>query len=326
MSFIKTLAAVLLMSYSLSFAWADVVPEQRLPLPPKQMPQASEYVAVTTLDSAKELETVFAKQGYLLSADNQLLPRIYVENLPADLNSLPVAQKVSVFIRLLLPTIKAVNQQILQIRQRLIALSTTPWQQWTQVERKWFTDLLANYAVNSELSKNNSLQGSAAEQKAQLANAINTLLLRVDVIPSGMVLAQAIDESGWGTSYFAVAGNNLYGEHLSEHGGKFLTTPNGKVKVAAFDNLFQSTASYIHNLNTTRAYSELRQLRQVLRQQNKLSGYELTQGLIDYSSRGQAYVDNLRALITAHQLDNFTNAKLLNTRVSRYRFSRPVAQ
>ena len=42
--------------------------------------------------------------------------------------------------------------------------------------------------------------------------AIEILLLRVDVLPAAMVLAQAAVESGWGTSRFAEEANNLFGQ------------------------------------------------------------------------------------------------------------------
>lgn len=274
-----------------------------LPQPPEQVLQPYPEVSVNMLHSAKELIAAFDDNDYQLTAVEQskTLPSYYVENLPSDLNALPVSQKTTGFIRLLLPTIKAVNERILLVRDELNRLSAKPKSQWSEAEKRWVQTLSDSYAIQS---------GEIAE-----------LLLHIDIIPAGMVLAQGIDESGWGTSHFAIAGNNLYGEHLPHDGGKFLTTPGGHVKVAAFSDLYQSTASYMHNLNTTRAYKELRLLRQQLRTQEKLTGYELVQSLLHYSSRGQAYVDNLRALIKRHRLDDFDQSRLNTSDSVRYRFS-----
>lgn len=130
-----------------------------------------------------------------------------------------------------------------------------------------------------------------------------------------MMLAQGIDESGWGTSHFAIAGNALYGQHLARKGGKYLISSSGNVKVAAFDNIYHSTASYVHNLNTTRAYSSFRDIRHKLRQENKtITGHQMVQALSEYSSRGQAYVDDLRSLIRHHELDSYDRAALSDTR------------
>ncbi len=307
MPFAKILISMALLIPSLVLATPNPTESMSLPLPPEQIKQAYPQVAVNTLHSAKELIGVFEQQGYQLEAvkTSKKLPNDYVENLPHDLNDLPVSQKTSAFIRLLLPTIKAVNNRILLIRAELITLLAKPKSQWSPAERDWLQNLADSYAVKSD--------------------SISELLLHIDIIPAGMVLAQGIDESGWGSSYFAIAGNNLYGEHLPHAGGKFLTTPGGHVKVAAFDNLFQSTASYMHNLNTTLAYKELRQLRQQLREQDNLTGYELVRSLLHYSTRGQAYVDNLRALIQRHHLDDFDAVKLTEEESIRYRFV-PIAR
>ncbi len=81
--------------------------------------------------------------------------------------------------------------------------------------------------------------------------------------------------------------------------------------------MYQGTAAYIYNLNSSRAYHELWQLRQQLRVQGKpVTGYELVGALVDYSVRGQAYVDNLRSLIEHHHLDSYDNAKFNSAEVS----------
>ncbi|GIU51618.1 glucosaminidase [Shewanella sairae] len=276
---------------------------QQLPVPPIQVAKSYPQVAVVELANAHDLQAEFDSKHYQLEAvlKTHQLPAYFVENLPNDLNALPVEQKISLFIRLLLPTIKAVNQQILAVRTQVITLSQKPKSKWSVTEQDWLQGLFDSYVVKS----------------AQ----IEDLLLQLDIVPTGMVLAQAIDESGWGSSYFAIAGNNLYGEHLSEHGGEYLTTPGGHVKVAAFANLYQGTASYMHNLNTTLAYQDLRLLRKHLREQDKLNGAELVKALVHYSTRGEAYVDNLQALIKRHGLDDFDTAKLTGSVTIRYRFN-----
>ncbi|OLQ88220.1 glucosaminidase [Vibrio panuliri] len=274
-----------------------------LPSSPDHITQPYPVEQVTELHSAKQLVARFEQDNYDLQqvAKNLLLPSYYVENLPTDLNALPVEQKTTGFIRLLLPTVTAVNKQILAVRTSLKKLAQKPQSDWTPQEQAWVAQLMESYAVKS--------------------NDIDELLLHVDIIPVGMVLAQGIDESGWGTSHFAIEGNSLYGEHLPAHGGKYLTTPGGHVKVAAFDNLYAGTASYMHNLNTTSAYKELWHLRKQLREQNNLNGHQLVAALAHYSTRGEAYVENLRALIKHHQLDSFDHVVLESNRSERIRFT-----
>lgn len=294
---LKHISASLLFITSSSTFAAD------LPISPEKIIAPYPEVKVTTLESAQSLINEFKQHQYQLAnvSKTDQIPSFFVENLPSDLNSLPVQEKISGFIRLLLPTIIEVNKRISTVRHDVIALSKQPKSEWSKEETVWLNDLMTSYDIKS--------------------NNIDDLLLRLDIIPVGMVLAQGIDESGWGTSYFAVKGNGLYGEHLSSKGGKYLSTPGGHVKVAAFDNLFAGTARYMYNLNTTSAYKDLWILRKKLSSEGKLSGYKLVESLSHYSTRGDAYVENLQSLIKHHQLDSFDNVEFDNTAPVRIRFT-----
>ena len=76
------------------------------------------------------------------------------------------------------------------------------------------------------------------------------ILLRADVIPVSLALAQAAVESGWGTSRFAVQGNALFGQWAWKEsaGLKPLQASNDKAVVRSFPNLFGSVRAYMHNL------------------------------------------------------------------------------
>ncbi len=282
---------------------------ESLPLMPENIKQP--YADVNdeiTLANAAQLTKVFAQSGYALKTvrQNHHVPELYVMNLPEDLNEQTVDNKINDFVRLLLPNVLAVNEQILKVRANLTLMAEKPSATWSAKEQAWLHSLASNYGLKSSAKKDEPQQSDDKQ-----AVSIEQLLLHIDVIPTGMVLAQGIDESGWGTSHFAVQGNALYGEHLPQGGGKYLSTPGGHVKVAAFDNLYQGTAAYIYNLNSSRAYHELWQLRQTLQAKGKsVTGYELVAALANYSVRGQAYVDNLRSLIQHHHLDSYDKAEL----------------
>ena len=247
-----------------------------------------------TLQGAAKLEQQFNQRHYNLAKvrETHIVPRIFVTNLPSNLNQQPVTHKINDFIRLLLPTVLLVNQQILQIRNTLLTLNQIPQEKWTAQQQRWLKLLTHDYRLPSV--------------------NINKLLKHIDIIPTSMALAQGIDESGWGTGYFAIKGNNLYGEHLPVGGHKYLVTPDRKVKVAAFDSLYQSTAAYFYNLNASDAYQDLRALRFKLRTNNKLTGLKLIDALESYSIRGQAYVANLHSLIINNHLESYDKAKLNN--------------
>ncbi|BDM63316.1 glucosaminidase [Shewanella sp. NFH-SH190041] len=263
-----------------------------LPMMPERIRHPFGDADVRAMSGAGQVAELFDNADYHLPAVRAGNPvaGLFSLNLPDNLDAQNVDNKINDFIRILLPNVLAVNRQIMKVRHEIMRLAALPREGLSQHEKAWLAALGKDYGVNGL--------------------DIETLLLHLDVIPVGMVLAQGIDESGWGTSHFAIAGNALYGEHLPPGGADFLTTPGGSVKVAAFTSLYQCTAAYIYNLNTSGAYAELRKLRRELRQEKGLSGFQLVGALSHYSIRGNAYVDNLRALIDNHQLDSYDMAKL----------------
>ena len=46
------------------------------------------------------------------------------------------------------------------------------------------------------------------------ADNLDALLIKADEIPVSLALAQAVIESGWGTSRFAYEGNALFGQYV----------------------------------------------------------------------------------------------------------------
>jgi hypothetical protein len=85
----------------------------------------------------------------------------------------------------------------------------------------------------------------------------------------------------------------------------------GNYGVAAYDWPFDSVRGYLLNLNTQRAYAELRRERAKLRQAgDKLTALALVGTLLKYSERGQAYVDTLTGIIKKNQLGVADDARL----------------
>jgi uncharacterized FlgJ-related protein len=89
------------------------------------------------------------------------------------------------------------------------------------------------------------------------------------------------------------------------------TSKLGDYRVAAFDSTAQAAYSYALNLNTAPAYRALRLKRADLRRQSlRISGTVLAETLVNYSERGQAYVDDLKALIRENRLADADDASL----------------
>jgi len=135
------------------------------------------------------------------------------------------------------------------------------------------------------------------------------LLSRIDIIPPSLSLAQAALESGWGTSRFAQEGNNLFGVWCYEPGCGIVPKrrPPGKVyEVKSYSSPKKSFVDYIRNLNTNDSYSSMRAIRRALRRNDaRLSGYDLADGLERYSQERWVYVQKVQSLIRSNGLAKF---------------------
>lgn len=128
---------------------------------------------------------------------------------------------------------------------------------------------------------------------------------KIDVIPKSMGIAQAIVESGTGTSRFTREANNLFGQWT--YSGRGLVPkkrqPGKKHKVKIFDNLQQSVDAYVLNLNSHASYKQFRALRAKQRAKSaNLKGLDAIHTMKNYSGIGEKYVEILRDVINKNKL------------------------
>lgn len=159
-------------------------------------------------------------------------------------------------------------------------------------ERKRLRTLAKKYRVDG-----NPLESPAARTE---------LTAKLDVIPLSLALAQAANESAWGTSRFAREGNNLFGIWTYDESRGMVPKQRSEGKkhlVRKFDSLEESVRFYLHTLNSHPAYSALRTLRVEQRARGEpLDGLKLAAGLTRYSAKGEEYVRLIRGLIKRHKL------------------------
>ena len=274
-----------------------------------QVTPADEKVACRNY---KDVLALFDRLGYTQKAWHagiREIPRVYLEDVPdtwreRSTKELSVADKKRLFFRLIAPVVLRINEIILEDRDRAKELTErlAEGQSVRPEDQAWLTELAAKYKVLESPSKR--LDGDAFAE----------LLMRVDIVPASLSLAQAASESGWGTSRFAAEGNSLFGQWTWGKGLKPTeqrTSKLGDYRVAAFDSTAQAAYSYALNLNTARAYRGLRLKRADLRRQSlRISGTVLAETLLNYSERGQAYVDELKVLIRQNRLDDADDASL----------------
>lgn len=171
------------------------------------------------------------------------------------------------FVAFIARTVHAENMRIVHNRQWLHFLRHTPHARWTPQQKLWFSKMLQAYR----------------------ASGMKDLWLRVDVIPVSLAVAQAIDESAWGTSahgrrhnYFGLRKNKRY---------------------MRFQAPTHSILLYMHNYNQMRAYAGWRGQRARLRQQGcPLRGSDMTSCLRAYAEL-QGYGKKICRIIGRYRLD-----------------------
>lgn len=183
------------------------------------------------------------------------------------------------------------NQLVLNDRNKAIRLFSQS--KLTATQRTWLTKLakrykLSNWNVNSEKDR-------------------KWLLKRVDEVPTPLLLAQAANESAWGTSRFAVEGNNLFGLWCFTKGCGMVPKKRTKGhihEVMDFKTPLAAVNYYIYILNTNDNYQIFRDIRAKMRANGEpLDSKKLIEGLTAYSGDGQAYVSRIRDLIVNNNLE-----------------------
>lgn len=205
-------------------------------------------------------------------------------------------QKKETFFNYLVPFVVEKNRFILQDRaelDRIIASTTPP----TREEKRWIAELRKIFKLKKvEVYKREDLE---------------ELYPHLDIIPASLVVAQAANESAWGTSRFALKGNNYFGQWCFRKGCGLVPESRdneAKHEVRYFKNAKESVFAYIDNLNSNAAYRPLRKTRAELRNAGKaITGLELVGGLLPYSQRGEAYVKEIASLIRYNKLWRFNH-------------------
>ncbi len=226
---------------------------------------------------------------------NKLVKPIYFTQFPKDLDELQsVRLKKETFIKIVLPLIVAENARIRADRKKLKRVADKKFT--TDLEKQWLRQKLLEYKVK----KGN----------------IKELLVRMDIIPTSIALAQAAKESGWGTSRFALEGNAMYGQWTwSGQGIKPLDRGvNKNHKILKFPILRASVKAYQNNLNTHKSYVKFREKRMSLREKDKIiSGLDLTDTLNNYAQTGSEYIKILNQIIKQNNLSDFEPVRLVNS-------------
>ncbi len=258
-------------------------------------------VTVDYISESSEMIEIFNK--YQFSIDNMLNNKssnlIIFSSLPEDfMDILPIIERKKLFINTLIPIIYSENLQILNDRKKIL-----DW--WRESDGENFSrDFWPQWLF--ELS----------EKYESSDSNLGNLLIRVDIIPISLALAQAAIESGWGTSRYSREGNAIFGQYTFDESKGLKPKERNKNDdffIRKFSNLSESVRSYLKNINTHLAYAEFREERKKLRMSGEnLSGYKLVDFLEDYSERKELYLKDVKEIMTSNNFQKYDKGNVLN--------------
>ena len=251
--------------------------------------------------NAETTLNLFEDLNYDLKAvrAGQKVKPIYLTKLPKDLNTLgDTKTKRELFIKIVLPLILHENEKIIDDRKRLFKILGKNFN--SPGEKVWLNRRFKEYKIEDK---------DLAELK-----------MRMDIIPVSIAVAQAANESGWGTSRFALEGNALFGQWTWSKKGISPKNkdPDQSHKILQFQILKASVRAYKNNLNTHNAYKEFREVRAKLRQSGTtITGLALIKYLKRYASIGEKYTEIIEGIMVQNSLTDFDKANLLPTKLKK---------
>ena len=237
----------------------------------------------------------FTEYGYTLN--EKTVPRIQPNKIPADLNDVnDVKQKKAIFIQMMLPMAIDIKNHI-------------------NAKRESLQSIILQYQTNKKLSPENivvlrqlGVEFRVKYNPNKIPAILKQLQTKVKPIPISLILAQSIVESGWGTSRFAVLGNALFGQWTYSKKSHLIpiNRDDGKThSIKSFTSPYQSMKAYVGNLNRNPAYAELRKIRES--KGNDVTGSDLAYGLLYYSQEREVYVNKIKRIIKANNLDQYNS-------------------
>ena len=204
------------------------------------------------------------------------------------------------FVKTLLPLISYENQNILLERSKLENIKI------------FLDDNNTLHKTDLEFLNKISKKYKIKTSDKHKYDLVNVLLDRVDVIPNSIVLAQAANESGWGTSRFAKEFNALFGEYTYDYSDgvvPLLRKEGEKHLVKSFESVNKSVQSYFNNLNSHYAYKDFREVRKIMREKNNFSNLNLLIEELDSYAADINYIKIINSIIDVnkfHQFDAFS--------------------
>ena len=246
------------------------------------------------IETSEEEDTVKLKPK-IKKNFNYKSEAINLNNIPGSNNSIELilfnsknnlSHKKIKFVGRLLPLILHENHKIL-------------------IERKKLLYIKESLSVEKTLTNNDTVYLKKISKRYNILtrnkhkiDLIDELLLSVNIIPNSIVLAQAANESGWGTSRFAKEYNALFGQYTyDENKGviPFQREDGKKHLIKNFTSIDKSVESYFKNINSHYAYNDFRKIRSQMNDLYNDFNIKILTETLDAYAEDESYVNRCKS-------------------------------
>lgn len=251
---------------------------------------ANGAITVETATTA-ETEELFRRNKYDdYTIPRGEFPRIFMKSLPSDWTEVTENDaKHRTFIRILLPLVLKINEEILSERAELEKLTVKfiKTKDLTADEIKYIEDQAKKYDVFTR-----------AEGNDRTEILLRELLKRVDSVPPSIMISTAAIYTDWGNSRLAQKAHSLYQEEVwyTDEGLKPLDDENAQYRYKIYKDLAECIRARALKLNSHVNYDYFRESRYISRNMERPpygeqlaakmmndSNFQNISGLIDYT-------------------------------------------
>jgi Bax protein len=253
--------------------------EQNFTAPPPttiQISKTPEYEVIQKkLTQKLKRVTPKSTQDIVPIKNKKVKPILYTKSIP--LKDLTIEEKKEKFIDMIVPSILVAKHQLKYEQERVATLLlqdsiSIEDEEWLAQKRKKF-QALDNYELYDKMETH----------------------------PTSIIIAQAILESGWGTSKFFQKANNIFGVWSFNANEKRIRASkkrgNKTIYLKKYQNMEASIYDYLLTLSKNDNYKKFREER--LKTKNP---YKLVDYLIKYSEDREVYTKKIKNMIKNNKL------------------------
>ena len=283
-------------SYEIDSSYVNVLTKNEIRSIIEDQTKRERNIVSSDLDRIKKIQTrsvdiqytaINSPASIVEVRSKYVVPHVYTNVI--DLKYLPLKEKKEKFIDMLLPSVLTAAHGIKQTRQRLMAIED-------RIDK------------DKPISKEDSLFRKKLLKDWRAENAEELLKEKLITRPISIMLAQAALETGWGSSRFFIAANNVFGVwsfDSNESRIRALETRDGTpVYVKKYGDLSSSIIDY-YKVIAKGPYDEYRQARK-----RTNDPYVLVEYLFRYSELGQEYINRLKTVMRKSNLVKYNSYQL----------------